>query len=335
MRIVKISIIIFALAELALCIGCLFPFQIVYYLAVGWFLYLNRVIPEIQVNWSGVATAVVCLALLAVGLHWFLRWLSSARAPEAKPWPFRWTATILSVVVLVFVAGIAVVGITHQTAWIATSPEPIIYSSWEAPQRIQTGNQLHQLAIGLLSYADDHNGTLPAHAVFGCDGQPLLSWRVLILPYIEEEALFCEFRLDEPWDSPHNMRLLPRMPKLYAPVPGKRLPREHATHFQVFIGTGAAFEGRDGVLLPGGFPDGTSNTILIVEAADAVPWTKPADMVYSPDSPLPALGSVSPKFFVVAMADGSVRTIYSEKLNEATLRGAITRNGGEILGDDW
>jgi hypothetical protein len=335
MRIVKIGVIIFALAELALCIGCLFPFQIVYYLAVGWALYLYRVVPEIQVSWSGVATAVFCLALLAAGLHRFLCWLYLARAPEAPPWPFRCTVAILSVVVLMFVSGIAAVGVTHQTAWIATSPEPIIYSSWEAPQRIQTGNQLHQLAIGLLSYADDHNGTLPAHAVFGCDGQPLLSWRVLILPYIEEEALFREFRLDEPWDSPHNMRLLPRMPKLYAPVPGKRLPREHATHFQVFIGTGAAFEGRDGVLFPGGFPDGTFNTILIVEAADAVPWTKPADVAYAPDSPLPPLGSVSPKFFMVAMADGSTRAVDHQLVSEATLRAAITRNGGEILGDDW
>jgi hypothetical protein len=338
-RLVEIGVVLSVFLVLVCLAGCLFPFQILYYLAVGWAYYLYRIVPEVQVSWSGVATAAVCLALLAVGLHRFLGWLYTGRgeslAEPARQWPARWTAAMLGVVVLMFVSGIAAVGVTHQTAWLATSPEPILDGGMRQPAaRIQSSNNLHILALGMHNYSDT-NGKLPPHAVYGPGGQPLLSWRVLILPYVEEEELFKEFHLDEPWDSPHNLRLLPRMPRIYAPVMKENRPKEYATFYQAFVGNGAAFEGREGLHLPGGFPDGTSNTILIVEAGTAVPWTKPADLPYSPDSPIPPLGALSPKYFLVAMADSSVRTVYKEQVTEATLRAAITRNGGEILGPDW
>jgi hypothetical protein len=315
----------------------LFPLQILFYLAVGWALYLVRVVPEITVNWSGVATSAGSLALLAVGLHLFLRWLYAAdRTSAAGPvqgWRPRWTAALLGVIVLMFVAGISAVGVTHQTAWLATSPEPTFEVS--PVDRILVSNQLHELSHAMLKYAEAHKLTLPPHARCGPEGEPLLSWRVLLLPYFDEEKLFKEFHLDEPWDSPHNLRLLPRMPRVYAPVSKRGNPKEHATYFQVFVGHRAAFEGRDGVPCPGGFSDGPGNTILIVEAAQAVPWTKPADLAYFPDAPLPPLGAVSPTFFVAAMADGSVRNHLKKGLSDATLRAAITRNGGETLGPDW
>jgi hypothetical protein len=317
---------------------CFFPFEALFYVLIGWAFYLYRVVPEIAVSWSGVATAVVCLLLLAVGLHRFLRWLYTAEhqqgAEPARVWPVRWTAAVLGVVVLMFVAGIAAVGVAHQATWLATAPEPFL-DAGDARVRTYTSNQLHQLALSLQDYTQDHNGVMPPHATFSPDGQPLLSWRVLILPYIEEEALFKKFRLDETWDSPHNLRLLPRMPETFRPLPDRRKPGDHFTTFQVFVGKGAAFEGREGLRFPGEFPDGPGNTILIVEAANAVPWTKPADLSYYPHGPLPPLGALSPGFFVVAMADASVRKVDRKGLTEATLRAAITRNGNDVLGSDW
>jgi hypothetical protein len=82
------------------------------------------------------------------------------------------------------------------------------------------------------------------------------------------------------------------------------------------------------------FTDGLSNTILLVEGDERVPWTKPEDLHYAADRPLPKLGGLHRHGFVVAMADGSVRMV-SKKTSEKTIRAAITPNGGEILGPDW
>src|SRR5262249_23416572 len=91
------------------------------------------------------------------------------------------------------------------------------------------------------TYHDAHD-SLPPPAVYDRDGQPLLSWRVLILPYIEQRELFGEFKLDEPWDSPHNLALLPKMPLLYQPYRGGSADPPGYTFYQVFVGKGAAFE---------------------------------------------------------------------------------------------
>src|SRR6516165_3014449 len=124
---------------------------------------------------------------------------------------------------------------------------------------------------------NDQYGSLPSAAICDKDGKPLLSWRVSLLPFLEDQGLYQQFRLDEPWDSPHNLQLLPRMPRVYAPFNGKRTPEPYTTYYQVFVGKGAAFETRKGLRLSQDFPDGTSKTFLIVEAGEPVPWTKPED----------------------------------------------------------
>src|SRR4051812_45799756 len=164
------------------------------------------------------------------------------------------------------------------------------------------------MAVAMYSYLADH-GTLPPPAVCGEGGRPLLSWRVSLLPYIEQKDLFDQFKLDEPWDSPHNVGLLPQMPKVYAPFDGSSPPEPHTTFYQVFVGKGTAFEGPTGLHLPGDCPDGSSDTLLIVEAGGAVTWTKPEDLPYAADRPLPKLGGLFKDGFRVALADGSVRSV--------------------------
>jgi hypothetical protein len=169
--------------------------------------------------------------------------------------------------------------------------------------------------------------------VYGEDGRPLHSWRVLILPFIEEEPLYQQFRLDEAWDSPHNLRLLPQMPTTYA-APGRKkaqMPPYH-TVCHVFVGRGAAFEGREGLHLAKDFPDGTSTTILVVEAGEAAPWTKPEELSYDPDQPLPDLRCIFKDGFRACLADGSRRWVW-KGISEASLRTAITRNGRDT--PDW
>jgi hypothetical protein len=180
----------------------------------------------------------------------------------------------------------------------------------------------------MLNYQDEQ-GRLPPAVVYGKDGRPLHSWRVLLLPYLEQQELYKQFHLEEPWDSPHNRRLLERMPKTYAPPPGKkpRIPAYH-TVCHVFVGPGAAFEDKKDMKIPDDIPDGTSNTLLIVEAGPPTPWTKPEDLPYDADAPLPPLDTLFHNGFRAALADGSVLFL-SKPFNETSLRAAITRNGGE------
>jgi hypothetical protein len=200
-----------------------------------------------------------------------------------------------------------------------------------------SANKLKEIALAMHNYAENNGGHFPPSAITDNLGKPLLSWRVVLLPYLEEEGLFEQFHLDEPWDSAHNLALLEKMPKIY------RAPRNPAvddpvdpgkTFYQVFVGEGTAFDRNLG-LKANDLQAGTSNTILVIEAGEPVPWTKPVDLNYSCKLPIPPLGGVFPeksrfslfgsnreKGITVAMADGSVHFIKKE-LSETTWRAAI------------
>jgi hypothetical protein len=175
------------------------------------------------------------------------------------------------------------------------------------------------------------HGTLPPAAVCDKTGRPLLSWRVLMLPYLEEQGLYEQFKMDEPWDSAHNIELLSRIPHIYRPFNGKKTPEPYTTYYQVFVGKGAAFEINRGFDTGKDFPDGTSNTFLMIEGKHAVPWTKPEDLPYAAKQPLPEIGGVFTAGFTAALADGHVRFFLAKETNPATIRAFITRNGGETI----
>jgi hypothetical protein len=221
---------------------------------------------------------------------------------------------------------------------------PAYHMVTEAASRQQASNNLMQIDMALIDYSDENAGELPPPAICSPDGKPLLSWRVAILPYIEQENLYTQFHLDEPWDSPNNIRLLPQMPKTYL-LPGATAQPGY-TYFRVFVGDHAAFtplpppgpgfpNPPHGTRYPAAFVDGTSNTILVAEAADAVPWTKPdAELAYSAAAPLPPLGGHYSSGFVVGLADGRYRLV-PKNVSQQTLRAAITRDGNDVLGPDW
>jgi len=189
---------------------------------------------------------------------------------------------------------------------------------------------LKQIGLALSNYHDTYN-RFPFAAMYAKNDKtgkkPLLSWRVAILPFIEEDKLWKEFKVDEPWDSDHNKKLLPRMPKVYGPIDAKS---DHSTFYQAFVGKGAAFEGGAKRITFASFTDGASNTLLVAEAAQAVPWTKPEDLVYDPDKDLPKLGGLFEDGFHVLYADSFIQFIKKD-IKPETLRALITRNGGEVV----
>jgi hypothetical protein len=196
----------------------------------------------------------------------------------------------------------------------------------------QSANNLKQIALAMHNYHDTNNAFPPA-AVCDKKGKPQLSWRVLILPYIEQDQLYKQFKLDEPWDSEHNKKLLAKMPKVYA-LPGKTKPGETDTYYRVFVGNDAGFDWVMGGKITG-ISDGTSNTIMVVTAAEAVPWTKPDELEFDPEKDMTKLiGMIVNGKAQVAMFDGSVRTL-NKLPSKETLHALITRNGGEVIGNDF
>jgi RNA polymerase sigma factor (sigma-70 family) len=193
--------------------------------------------------------------------------------------------------------------------------------------RRQSAANLKELMIAMHQYHDVNNHFPPA-AIYDKNGKALLSWRVLLLPYLGEEKLFKQFRLNEPWDSQHNKALLARMPKHYAPPVRGKTKAADATFYQVFAGKGTVFDGADGVSILD-ITDGTSNTVALVEAAEAVPWTKPADLPYDAKKPLPKLGGLFDDGFHAVTADGAAHWLRKD-FDPMTMRQLITRNGGEI-----
>lgn len=192
---------------------------------------------------------------------------------------------------------------------------------------------LRRIGVAMHKY-HDANSALPPAAVCDKKGKPLLSWRVLILPHIGHQLLYKQFKLDEPWDSNNNKKLLAKMPSVYA-MPGKTQPAGTNTHYRVFVGRGAGFDRILGARLPASFPDGTGNTILCVTAATPVPWSKPDELEFDPDKDMAKLiGTLSNGASQIVMFDGSVRTLWKTPAR-ALLNALITRDGGEAITEDF
>ncbi|CAN5165334.1 hypothetical protein BH11PLA2_BH11PLA2_43020 [soil metagenome] len=196
----------------------------------------------------------------------------------------------------------------------------------------QSQNNMKMIGLSMHNFESAY-GKLPSAAICDKAGKPLLSWRVHILPYIEQDALYKQFKLDEPWDSPNNKPLIAKMPKAYS---DPRVPlKEGETIYKVFTGKEALFETNSGRKFSQ-VTDGLSNTIMAVEGGEPVIWTKPDDIVFDSTKDLPKLelpGGL--KDINVLMADGSVRRINLDKVSAATLKIAIGINDGMVLPGDW
>src|SRR5262249_31485641 len=161
------------------------------------------------------------------------------------------------------------------------------------------------------------------------DKKPLLSWRVQILPFVEQDALYKQFKLDEPWDSDHNKKLIDKMPGLYAPVRGKQ--DKGMTFYQAFGGAKGGRKPEDRP--PPSVPDGTRTTFLCAEAAKPVVWTKPEDLVFN-GKDVPALGGLFDGKFHAAMADGSVNR-FRKGVDPDVLKLLIDPADGKALPADF
>jgi hypothetical protein len=154
-------------------------------------------------------------------------------------------------------------------------------------------------------------GAYPAPAILSADGKPLLSWRVGLLPFLGEEALYKEFHLDEPWDSEHNKPLIDRMPRAYR-TPGQ--PFDGHTYYLMPTGAGTVFEGQDAPK-PDSITDPKGATILVVEVFDqrGAIWTKPTDLKFDRADPGANVTHLAKLKFQALFADGTAKVVDQKK----------------------
>lgn len=189
-------------------------------------------------------------------------------------------------------------------------------------------NNLRVVMLAMHNYHAAYN-RLPAPAITSADGKPLLSWRVAILPFLNEQALYEQFRLDEPWDSEHNLPLSKRLPKAYATAGQRLAPGLTVVH--ATVGEEIGLRPKDKTAFRD-FLDGLSNTILIIEsnADSAVPWSKPADVEIDMEDPLAKFIGSPRKSFGVGLGDGAVRRV-ADSLDVELFKALLTRAGAERI----
>jgi len=226
---------------------------------------------------------------------------------------------------------------------LATSPLfvatllPAVQQVRAAARRAQSQNNIRQLILASLNHESAFR-SLPPAAKVDQDGNPLLSWRVQLLPFLEENELYDQFKLDEPWDSPHNFALIEKMPDVFAHPDAKLEPGK-----TIYLGVA----GKQGLFAPATFKegkqagrsfqtiiDGTSNSVMIVEAAadKAVYWTQPEDLNIDQEADWQSWLLVRPgNMVVLGMCDGSIQSIPLPS-NEL-LKSLFTVDGGEVI--DW
>jgi hypothetical protein len=209
---------------------------------------------------------------------------------------------------------------------------PAVQQAREAARRTQSRNNLKQIALAMHNHHDTFNG-FPARVIADSDGKPGLSWRVKILPFIDQGALYNQFHLDEPWDSDHNIQLVKQIPPVYTNPNNPELSAEGKTRYVIPEGDGFLFDEDEGPNIRN-ITDGTSNTIMCleVEPDHAVIWSAPDDFEVDVNDILNGLRNARTGGFHATLADGSVRFI-SANIDVNTLLALFTKAGGEAIGD--
>ncbi len=208
---------------------------------------------------------------------------------------------------------------------------PAVQAARAAAQRNMVQNQVKQVLLALLNHEATHR-SFPPRAIMDKDGKPLLSWRVAILPYVDEISLYKQFHLDEPWDSPNNKPLIAKMPAIFhdsaRPIDGK-------TTLLAPYGKGLAWDDAHGMMRIRDFADGTSKTIILVQSDEehAVPWTKPDDLEVDLSKPFDGLAKDrAGGIFMLGFADGHVIGA-TRNTDPDTMKALFTRDGGEPIDD--
>jgi hypothetical protein len=213
---------------------------------------------------------------------------------------------------------------------------PKVQGAREAARRSQCKNNLKEIGLALHAYHAAYECFPPAFVAENA-GRPMHSWRVLILPYLDEECrkLHAQYNFSEPWDGPQNKKLLDRRPAVFACPTRAHGACRQCTAYAAVFGPQCVFRGTDPVS-KAEITDDMNETLLIADVTEAdIPWTKPQDIdITQHPKPGDRLGLSSDHVggFQAVFADGGVRFLNSS-IGQATLKALSTRNGQDKPGD--
>lgn len=302
-----------------LVLAFLFSPSAVENLLLGWLTYLVNVIPRATVDGPSVVVAALAAVGFATGLHWTMRWLypQVSRQPSGEPhvWRFPMTIGCVLIVLLLFAAGTAMVGVTHQAVWLLTGrktdkqtelmeEQPVsgaIAQMRFAAGQSQSRSYLKEIGLGMHNFHDTHN-LLPPGGIMDQRGTLLHGWPIMIGPYVGFTSQGIDFSV--PWNKPPNDRLYRcGIPFFIDPANGKAFDedgyglihfagnvhvmpilrvsgkRQEPHEMFNFSGTRAGSPGRDRPFRIADVRDGTSDTLLVGQVATKLkPWGHPANV---------------------------------------------------------
>jgi hypothetical protein len=324
------------------CLGFFLPIEIAFFLVAGWIFFLIETLSRMQIDWPATWTALGAFALLLVGSHWLLSSLCRADNSDTatSAWPWRRSMALCFVVVISFAAGTAMVGITHQIAWLATSPEPLVHAAGqESYSRNMAVNNAKMIGLSFHNHHDVFK-SLPAGFTHDDRGLALHGWQMRLLPYLEEMALYNKIDRNVPWNAERNAPLFCEQINMFINPVVDRVrntdhqqpaPSDYAAN-QLVIGPGKAMRFKN-------ITDGTSHTILGAEVVQNVkPWGSTTNWrdprLGLNRSPEGFGGPWSAGVTIMSLVDSSVRTV-SDDIDPKVLSALATPAGGEPIPNTW
>jgi hypothetical protein len=209
------------------------------------------------------------------------------------------------------------------------------YYVTQAANRTETYNNMRQIGLACHGHLDVHK-TLPTPKMIVSKGGKTveLSWRVSILPFLEQQSLFDQFDRSRAWDTASNVLLVNSMPTVFQDAQRDAIPA--STYFQYFTGPNTLWPANAPISsnFPKEIPDGSYVTILFAEAANAVPWSSPVDVAITPNKPIPLPEMINRErgsWFLACFADGSVRNLHEHELSQEILRSLIDPRDGRLI----
>ena len=244
------------------------------------------------------------------------------------------SGTSVAVIILVVLGALALMAVCIVGLGAALM-FPAINQARDAARRTQDANSLKNIVLALHMH-ESATRRLPSPNGWTEDGQnPPISWRVQLLPYLEEQALYQQYNQEEAWNSPSNRPLLDQMPRFYHSARDDADAASTSAAVVLITGPGTAFPTDREPLSLGEIKDGTSNTVICMQLPESdIPWLEPRDvdidhvlaLFANPNGPIAKQGGVN-----MGLADGSVRYI-SADIDPQTLRALLTADGGEMVG---
>lgn len=256
---------------------------------------------------------------------------------QYQPWFVGIGLTVTACIVLHLGFGLKqAIGVTIVFSILAFLVLPAVFGVCDAQNRMARSSNLRAAAIAFHNYHEEHHH-LPRAAILDPQGKPLLSWRVMLLPYLGHESLYRQFKLDEPWNSDHNLKLIPKIPTIFQPLESNS-PHGY-THIVVLRGKGSIFDTDPPPTLDQvKAADGLTSTVLLIESGRFIPWTQPEDETVDPALPAPWFYRGmhrSGGYSKLAMLDGSVHSFYRSYemftiIDSQKLHALVTWKGNDL-----